>query len=256
MKISEKILLFFSRKPGSQDCQFAKEDWNPDNALCLLSRVFPDFMDMIAGKEILDFGCGAGYQSIALAKNGAKYVLGIEIDQSAIKHSSDLARKFSLEEKVEFKDNLEEHLKGRFDMVISQNSMEHFEEPLKILNLMKSALNQYGILIITFGNPWFSPYGSHTDFFTQMPWVNIIFSEKTVMNVRGSFRNDGAAKYAEVKSGLNKMTVKKFEQIIMNCNMKIQYKRYDCVKGINLLSKIPLIRELFINNISCILCKE
>lgn len=39
-------------------------------------------------------------------------------------------------------------------------------------------------LLITFGCPWLSPYGSHMHFFTKMPWINVFFSETTVMRVR------------------------------------------------------------------------
>ena len=55
--------------------------------------------------------------------------------------------------------------------------MEHFPEPEETLKEMISALTPEGRLFITFGNPWFSPYGSHMQFFTKVPWVNILFSE-------------------------------------------------------------------------------
>ncbi len=76
------------------------------------------------------------------------------------------------------------------------------------------------------------------------------------MNVRRRFRSDGALKYEEVESGLNKMTVTKFEQIILKSGLQTEYRKYNCVKGLNFLSKIPYIRELFINRITCILAKK
>jgi SAM-dependent methyltransferase len=255
MRLAEKLLLSLSGKPGSSDYEAVQEEWNLDNALYLLCRVFPDFMGIIVGKEILDVGCGTGYQSVALARGGAKYVLGIDKNQKVLKKAQDLARELGLGEQVEFADKLEDRFRGRFDIVISQNSMEHFGDPVSALSEMKTALNQDGKLLITFGPPWFSPHGSHMPFPNKIPWVNILFSERTVMNVRACFRDDGAARYEEVESGLNKMTVAKFERIISDSGMKIQYRRYDCVKGLNFLGKPPLIRELFINFISCVLTK-
>jgi SAM-dependent methyltransferase len=256
MRVAEKLLLFLSRKLGSNDYQTVQEEWNLDNAISILCSVFPNFMSSIVCKKILDFGCDEGLQSVALAKNGAKYVLGIDTNQKALKKAKDLARELGFIEEVEFTDKLEDRFKGKFDIVISQNSMEHFREPVKILDEMKSALNRDGTILITFGPPWFAPYGSHMHFFTKIPWVNIMFSENTIMNVRAYFRNDGATKYEEVESGLNKMTVAKFEKIIFDSGKKIQYRKYDCVKGINFLGKLPLIRELFINRISCVLTKR
>jgi len=62
-----------------------------------------------------------------------------------------------------------------------------------------------------------------------------MFSEKTIMNVRSLYRNDGARKYEEVENGLNKMTVGKFEELISKIDMKTQYKKYECVKGMNII---------------------
>lgn len=251
MRLPEKILLLLSRDPDRRDYQTVKENWNLDNALTLLCRVFPDFMDKIAGKTILDFGCGMGFQSIVMAMNGAKYVLGIDINQIALNKGRCLAKSVDLDTKVEFNDRLDDHHLGAFDMVISQNSMEHFGDPVGILMKMKSALRRDGVICVTFMPPWYAPYGSHMHFFTKVPWVNILFSEKTVMTVRSRFRNDGATKYEQVEGGLNKMTVSKFKRIVSHVGMKIQYERYQCIKGLDFLSKPPLLRELFINQITC-----
>jgi len=251
--VAEKLLLLMSGKPKVSDCQSTEEDWNLDNALSTLSKVFPDFLNLINSKRILDFGCGTGYQSAALVKNGAKYVLGVDMNQKCLEKARELAANFGLGRQIEFMDKVENNFSGSFDIAISQNSMEHFNDPVKILDEIKSAMKKGGIIFITFGPLWFSPYGSHMQFFTAMPWVNIIFDEKTVMAVRSRFRNDSATKYEEVEGGLNKMTVSKFERLIANSGMKIKYIKHDCVRNIGFLGKLPVIRELFINQISCML---
>ncbi|WP_304511749.1 class I SAM-dependent methyltransferase [Desulfobacula sp.] len=238
MKFSEKILLALSRKPENNDYQQGQQGWDIDNAFSLLCKVFPNFKDIIVDKAIVDFGCGIGYQSIAMAKGRAKYVLGIDINNEGLSKARDLAQRLGIMQKVKFTNKLQDSIKGKFDIVISQNSMEHFNDPAKALNNMKSLLKLDGTILVTFGPPWFAPYGSHMQFFTKIPWVNILFSEKTILNVRAHFRNDGSTKYEEVKGGLNKITVKKFEQIILNSGLKIKYRRYDCVKGINLLGNL------------------
>ena len=150
---------------------------------------------------------------------------------------------------------MKEQFRNSFDIVISQNSIEHFRDPQNILNTMKDLLKPGGRIMIIFGPPWYAPYGSHMHYFTKIPWVNIIFSEKTVMNVRAHFRNDGATKYEDVESGLNKMSVRRFEKIIESSKTKVYSKRYRCVKGLNFLSYAPFLRELFINQIDCVLVK-
>jgi hypothetical protein len=118
---------------------------------------------------------------------------------------------------------------------------------------MKSALKSDGKLLVTFGPPWYAPYGSHMQFFTRMPWVNILFSERTVMRVRARYRSDGAMRYRDVESGLNQMTVAKFEALVKRNGLLLEEGRYQCIKGLNGLGRIPFLRELFVNHISCVL---
>jgi len=250
---SERLLLSFSRKPGSNDYCTVSEARDPDTALCLLCRVFPDFLPSIAGKEILDFGCGEGRQAVAMACSGATYVWGLDVSRRLLISARSLALEVGVEKQVDFTDRLEARFRARFDIVISQNSMEHFPDPAKALEEMKSALKPDGRLLITFGPPWLAPFGSHMHFFTKVPWVHLIFSEKTVMAVRSHFRHDGATRYEDVEGGLNKMTAGRFERLVSSGGMQILYKKYECVKGINILARVPLTRELFINRVSCIL---
>lgn len=253
MNFSEKLLLLLSRKPGTSDYESNFSEFSPDNALALLKRVYPDFIDIISNKTIVDFGCGHGWQSISLVKNGAKSVLGLDFNSDYLKIANGLAIKYGVTEKVSFANKLENRFIGKFDIIISQNSMEHFTDPFSVLNEMKSALKPKGIILITFGPPWYAPYGSHMHFFTKLPWVNILFSEDTVMKVRARFRTDGANKYKDVESGLNKMTIANFERLIHQCSLETAYLQFGCVKGLNFLSRLPILRELFINHVSCIL---
>lgn len=253
---SENILLALSKKNEDMTREAAIPEWTLTNSLDTLSRIYPDFKEIIKGKSVVDFGCGLGYQSVAMAQNGAGSVLGLDTNLKALEKAWGLAAQTNVKNRVTFQNNINEEDKGKFDLVISQNSMEHFPDPIFILNLMKSLIKPEGKILITFGPPWYAPYGSHMQFFTSVPWVNLLFNETTVMNVRSRFRQDGAKRYEEVESGLNKMSVGKFERIIQGCGMQLILKRYDCVKGINIFVDIPGLRELFINHISCVLIKK
>ncbi|MDZ7318600.1 MAG: hypothetical protein ONB11_05560, partial [candidate division KSB1 bacterium] len=68
MTISERILLSISRAPGDSDYELQKEAITIDCALAILHRVYPNLSALVSGKRVMDFGCGAGYQCIALVK--------------------------------------------------------------------------------------------------------------------------------------------------------------------------------------------
>jgi SAM-dependent methyltransferase len=256
MILGEIILNLLSNSPDATSPQGDLGEWEIDNALSLLSRVYPDFISHVSGKRILDFGCGSGHQSIALAKNGARYVFGLDTNAISIQKGRTLAANLGLSQTVQFGETFEENFNGRFDMVFSQNSMEHFGQPAAILNKMKSALSTGGTIFLTFGPPWFAPYGSHMQYITRLPWVHILFSEKTVMRVRSRHRNDKACTYGDVEGGLNQLSVSEFERIIDQSQLKVKYRKYECIKGIRVLGSLPILRELFINHISVILSRS
>ena len=252
MSLEERLLLLLSRKPGAPDYvgTDATEEWNLENALSFLEGAFPGFTEGAAGKRILDFGCGLGWQVVALAKHGAQLAAGVEINPKWIEEARALARRLGVEDRVEFVERLEDRFRGRFDVVYSQSSFEHFGDPAAILSQMTAAARPGGQVLITFYGPWYSPYGAHMHFFTKVPWVNLLFSEKAVLGVRARFRRDGARRYEEIESGLNRMTVAKFDRIVSASGLKVESKNFRCVKRLNLLAKVPLARELFINQVS------
>ena len=75
------------------------------------------------------------------------------------------------------------------------------------------------------------------------------------MAVRSRYRDDGATRYEDVESGLNRMTVARFERTVAASGLTVHLRRCECVKRLDALSRLPLIRELFVNRISCVLSK-
>jgi SAM-dependent methyltransferase len=256
MKLSDRILLALSRAPQAVDHGGEDDAWDLVTALSVLEAAYPPFVSEIADKAVLDFGCGFGWQVLAMAHCGAKRAAGVDSNAAMLANARELARRAGNGgSTIEFHLTLEPDLYGEFDLVISQNSMEHFLDPAAIVNLMKRALKPSGKILITFGPPWLAPYGSHMRFFTKVPWVNLWFSEKTVMNVRRRFRDDGATRYEDVRKGLNKMTIRKFERIVEGCGLRPIYWKLDCVRGIDWLRRVPVIREFFVNHVTCMLAQ-
>jgi SAM-dependent methyltransferase len=257
MTLAERILLSLSRHPGSSDYDAAKVDWSIDDALSILTREYPDFENQVSNKRVLDFGCGTGHQSVALAKKYDCSVVGVDNNPKALEQANALRDSENLSEaRVSFVDKITDGMKGTFDVAISQNSFEHFGDPLGVLDTMRDSTTTHGRILISFGPPWFAPYGSHMHFFCKVPWLNLLFSEETIIKVRSRFRSDKATKYKDVEGGLNKMSVSRFERIIASSGLRVRYRKYSCVKQINFLASIPLLRELFINHISVSLVKN
>lgn len=254
MTIAERILLMFSRPVGTPDCiSAAPEKHNIENGLDDLFDAFPSLKSLIQNKSVLDYGCGPGWQTVCLARQETSRVVGIDINPEWLNHAQKLLTQFDVTHKAEIHKGWSDELSGKFDIVISKDSFEHYQNPELALSEMKESLRPGGKLFIVFSWPWYSPLGSHMQVFTLVPWVNLLFSERTIMKVRSRYRNDGAMRYEDVESGLNKMTVSRFEKIIRSSNLNIEKQFLRGFKEVHFLTRVPVLRELFVQQVGCIL---
>lgn len=215
------------------------------------------------GKTILDIGCGYGSTCIYLAENGARKVVGVDIDENRISFAESLLLtdfKY-LSNVVEFK-NIDEICNRsnyeKFDIVLSKDSFEHYADPDNIIVIMKKKLKKNGIMVIGFGPLWKAPYGGHIQFMTKVPWAHLIFPESVIMAERKRFRPDEDAKsFEQILGGLNKMTLNKFLILIRKNRLEFEYFKVNrsptkLMFLFNILRRIPLCREFFTQNVYCV----
>lgn len=255
--LAERILISFSIPPERlQGSGKHAEPATLDNALDLLVEQVPGFFERIAGRRVLDFGCGHGLQSLAMASKATAFVLGLDANPSLV-HSAERHREQLgiAASAAQFSTAIPAQLQGTFDVVISHNSMEHFPDPKLILGVMAAALRPGGVMIVTFGPPWFAPYGSHMHYFCRVPWLQFWFSEKTIMRVRSRYKSDGAMRFEDVEGGLNKMSLAKFSELARDSALHVEHSSYRCIRGLNFLAALPGVRELFVNHVTYLLKK-
>lgn len=256
MVIGEWLLGALSREPAAGASAHGSVSYAPGTELALLRREYSGLSALVRGKRVVDFGCGTGEQSIALAREEGCEVLGIDSNPNTLQRAREKAASHALANAVSFAEAAPPELAGKFDVVISQNAMEHFPDPDHIVQVMKGLIHDQGLLLITFGPPWYAPYGSHMQYFCKVPWLNLLFSEHTVMRVRARYRSDCALRYVDVESGLNRMSLAKFERVVADAGLEVRHWHLTCVKGVNVLAALPLLRELFVNHVSCVLARR
>ena len=77
----------------------------------------------------------------------------------------------------------------KFDIVLSKDSFEHYNDPENQIFTMQQYLKEEGILVIGFGPLWKSPYGGHISWMTKFPWAHLIFPESVIMAERKTYSN-------------------------------------------------------------------
>jgi len=105
-------------------------------------------------KSVLDVGCGTGLFSFLAAKKGGK-VLGIDYSKEAI---SIAKKKYSHKNLLYKNINIKDISKEKFDVIVSLGTLEHMDEPFKMLKIFQKHLKPKGKIIITSPN-WTNPRG-------------------------------------------------------------------------------------------------
>lgn len=252
MSLAERVLLRFSHPPVQhpQDAQLRGE-WTPEGATTLLRKVFPGFLDAIRGARVLDFGCGSGQQAVALAELGAREVVGLDVNERWLEVAEQLAASRGARN-VRFVRSIGQ-LGGQFDVIITQNSMEHFPNPGDTLLQMACALAGGGAIYITFCPLWYTPYGAHMQHIITIPWVHLLFPERAIMAVRSRWFSDGATRYEDVEGGLNRMSLRRWESLLRRQLLVVEYARFEAVWHMDRLRRLPVLRELLTNRVNVVL---
>ena len=217
-------------------------------------RFFARLPDLrVEGLSVLDYGCGLGQTCAALAKRGARRVLGVEIqDVTDARTYIDRVHP-EVSERIEFRQiaAAEELGDERFDVVLSKNTFEHVADPAGYVADMTSLLAPGGQLVIGFGPFWKSPYGGHLDFMTKLPWSHLIFPEAVILRERKRYRpNEDPSRFEEVTGGLNRMRPVTFDAIMRNAGLRpihyrINHNDRPIARALNVLSRLPWIGEYF-----------
>jgi SAM-dependent methyltransferase len=164
----------------------------------------------VRGKVVVDFGCGEGREVVELAERGARRVIGLETYPPWFANATDrvaaagVADRCAIAERWTAAD-------GRVDVIISLDSFEHYENPAAILATMRRMLKDDGVVLVSFGPPWFHPYGGHL--FSVFPWAHLIFSEYAMVTWRTGLPGK-EPKTSLLDAGINRMTVARFQRLV------------------------------------------
>lgn len=191
--------------PGAPDCCNGPIYEGKSKIAALMGD---EIFNKIAGKVIIDFGCGEGADAVEMARRGAKRVIGIDVREDILQAARQKALSAGVQNSCLFVSSTKELA----DIVVSVDAFEHFADPAGILRSMNRLLQPAGEVLVSFGPTWYHPLGGHL--FSVFPWAHLIFSEKALIRWRSTFKTDGATRFSEVAGGLNQMTIKKFVELI------------------------------------------
>lgn len=183
------------------------DDWQPQARIVELlgAETVREFI----GRSVVDFGCGDGIESVALAQAGVREVIGLDIRPDVLATARKRAEAAGVADRCRFV----QELATPADFVVSIDAFEHFADPAGILRIMDGILAPGGAVICSFGPTWYHPLGGHL-FSSMLPWGHLLFSEEALLRWRADFKNDGVTRFSDVPGGLNRMTIGRFERVV------------------------------------------
>jgi hypothetical protein len=142
--------------------------------------------------------------------------------------------------------------------------LEHIPNTQLLFDEMFRILKKWWIILFDFA-PYYHYFWHHLWDTIQIPWIHIFFTDKFLIklykkSVTGLTDADSRIKlriwndnWKEVFDYLNKINRKKFEKIAWRFISKNKICNYDIkyfmLRDFNFLSKLPLLREIFIRHI-------
>jgi 2-polyprenyl-3-methyl-5-hydroxy-6-metoxy-1,4-benzoquinol methylase len=119
-------------------------------------------LEPLAGKTILDVGCGSGRFCIAFAERGASHVLGVDFAPAMITIANDIARQAGVESRCEFRVGAfpEAVPEESFDASTALGFFDYIPDPVRIVTAMRAKTR--GTMVMSFpkAHEWRAPIRS------------------------------------------------------------------------------------------------
>ena len=230
------------------------------------------------GKTVVDLGCNRGYLLQAFLAHERFEAIGVDIDPVALQigretHGDAIRFVPSTDQSIPLANE-------SADVIYSIDTFEHLMALEEILRDCHRILKPGGRMLILFG-PYYNPYGSHLEDTIPVPWLNTVFSMDTLLEVAAYLHERGdiepACYWYDSITGerrpnpyldhqrwedfLNHITIRSFKRTLRKLPFEVRHfekigfggKTFKFAKHAKLLTKIPLLDELFIKNVFCVL---
>ncbi|MCI8857431.1 MAG: class I SAM-dependent methyltransferase [Clostridiaceae bacterium] len=142
---NERFFEEYAKMPRSRDGLSAAGEWHQ------LKPLFP----LLAGKTVLDLGCGYGWHCRFAAEQGAVKVLGLDLSRKMIEE----AKRRNAKKRIEYRVcGIEEYEypENKWDCVVSNLALHYIEDIDKIFQKVYQTLKSGGNFLFNIEHPVFT----------------------------------------------------------------------------------------------------
>ena len=192
----------------------------------------------VQGKNVLDFGCGWGGETLWLKQQGAAKVFGVDTNEDSLSQ----ARAYCSDSCL-FTSDITTLETGSIDYIFSTNVFEHVMDMPGCLDELNRVLKPNGEIISYFGPLFYSPYGCHFYWAKLFPYSHLILGRNWLVRRINKVRGTNTVYDSWEDMGLNRITYQKFHKEVAK-RFNIKEIRAIPVKELPLVTKIPILNRL------------
>lgn len=113
----------------------------------------------LAGKRVLDVGCGSGRYCLAFAERGAEYVLGVDFAAAMIDLANEYAQKAGVQAQCEFRAGKFPDVvpDGVFDACTAMGFFDYINDPVPIISRMRELTRWKMVMSFPKSKEWRAP---------------------------------------------------------------------------------------------------
>jgi len=234
-----------------------------DNARQYVVPFVEQYKPITPGTRVLEIGCAEAGVLKAFIEKGCVAV-GVELEEDRLV----LAREFMKQEMAKglisfiskdiYKVDVETELKGKFDIIVLKDVIEHIHDQKRLIGWMKGLLNPGGVIFFGFP-PWQMPFGGHQQLMTNKLMAKVPYFHLLPMPIYKwvlKLGKQGVDGFAEIKE--TGISIERFERIVKETGYKVANKTHYLInpiytykfgwkpkKQLGLISGIPWVRNFF-----------
>lgn len=215
----------------------------------------------LAGRRVLDVGCGRGNMVFSAAREGA-HATGIDPDGARIVFAAEKLQAETPEVRGRVSllaCGIEElPADALFDVVFSKDAFEHIRDVPAVLAQIREHLAPGGRAFLGFGPLYRSPFGDHGWAQAMVPWGHLFLPEKFLLGRIRQRTGEQLGSLAELE--LNQWSLKQFQAAFQGSGLQVESLALNrgehwVYKLSRPLAGLPLVGEFFTFNVYAVLRK-
>jgi hypothetical protein len=135
--------------------------------------------------------------------------------------------------------------------VVSTNVFEHVMDLDLAFSEIERVLRPGGSLLTRFGPLFFSPHGYHFYWACQVPYAHVLFGLNAIARMRAARGGSHVRPETWQDLGLNGKRFREYQASVRRAGLEVVRFRPIPVRQLEFLTKLPLVKDLFIFGIDC-----